>query len=55
MVDDIEETNRIMEAQGFPVLMGGGFLGGGFAFYDTVEPLKVVWEAFQPPKSMPPR
>lgn len=54
MVDDIKETNRIMEADGFPVLMGGGFLDGGFAYYDTVGPLKIVWEASQPPKSMPP-
>ena len=54
LVDDIKETNRIMEAEGFPVLMGGGFLDGGFAYYDTVGPLKIIWEAFQPPKAMPP-
>lgn len=53
MVDDIERTNRIMAAEGFPVLMGGGLLDGGFAFYDTVGPLKIVREAFQPPKGVP--
>ncbi len=52
LVDDIKKTNRIMEAEGFPVLMGGGLLDGGFAYYDTVEPLKIIWEAFQPPKEM---
>jgi catechol 2,3-dioxygenase-like lactoylglutathione lyase family enzyme len=51
LVDDIDETNRIMEAEGFPVLMGGKVLDGGFAFYDTSGPLKVIWEAFQPPKT----
>jgi len=54
LVDDIKKTNRIMEAEGFPVLMGGGLLDGGFAYYDTLEPLKIIWEAFQPPKEMLP-
>jgi catechol 2,3-dioxygenase-like lactoylglutathione lyase family enzyme len=51
LVDDIEETNRIMETEGFPVLMGGRILDGGFAYYDTSGPLKVIWEAFQKPKT----
>jgi catechol 2,3-dioxygenase-like lactoylglutathione lyase family enzyme len=50
LVDDIHKTNRIMEAEGFPVLMGGGLLDGGFAYYDTSGPLKVIWQAVQPPK-----
>jgi hypothetical protein len=50
LVDDIDETNRIMETEGFPVLMGGRILDGGFAYYDTSGPLKVIWEAYQPPK-----
>jgi len=50
IVDDIEKTNRIMESEGFSVLMGGGILNGGFAYYDTKGPLKVIWEAVQPPK-----
>ncbi len=54
LVDDINDTNRIMEAEGFPVLMGGGFLDGGFAYYDTLGPLKIIWKAFQQPKVMPP-
>ena len=53
LVDDIKETNQIMEAEGFPILMGGEFLDGGFAYYDTVGPLKIIWEAFQPPQAMP--
>lgn len=51
MVDDIKETNRIMEAEGYPVLMGGGILDGGFAYYDTSGPLKVIWEAMQLPEA----
>jgi catechol 2,3-dioxygenase-like lactoylglutathione lyase family enzyme len=51
LVDDIDETNRIMEAEGFSVLMGGRILDGGFAFYDTSGPLKVIWEALQLPKT----
>jgi catechol 2,3-dioxygenase-like lactoylglutathione lyase family enzyme len=51
LVNDIKETNRIMESEGFPVLMGGGFLDGGFAYYDTSGPLKVIWEAVQLPKA----
>jgi len=51
LVDDIEDTNRIMEAEGFPVLMGGGILDGGFAHYDTSESLKIIWEAVQLPKT----
>jgi catechol 2,3-dioxygenase-like lactoylglutathione lyase family enzyme len=54
LVDDIDETSRIMEAEGFPVLMGGGCLDGGFAYYDTSGPLKVIWEAVQLPRTTPP-
>jgi len=48
-VDDIEETNRIMEVEGIEVLMGGRHEGSRFAFYDTQENLKVIWAAFQGP------
>jgi len=48
LVDDIDGTNRVMKAQGFPVLMEGESSEGGFAFYDTLNPLKIIWEAFQP-------
>lgn len=50
LVDDIRETNRMMEEAGYPILMAGGYHDGGFAYYDTSEPLKIVWEAYQPPK-----
>ena len=53
MVDDIEETNRIMKEEGFPVLMGGEYHGERFAYYDTLGPLKVIWKAVQAPKVTP--
>jgi len=54
LVDDINETNEIMAKEGFPAIMSGWFSDGSYAYYDTVGPLKVIWEAFQPPKTMPP-
>ena len=54
LVDDIDETTNIMAKEGFPALMAAKFLGGGFAYYDTIEPLKVIWKAFQLPTNMPP-
>ena len=54
LVDDIAETTRIMNKEGFPTLMSLGFSDGGAAYYDTVDTLKCIWEAFQPPKKMPP-
>ncbi|GAH30429.1 unnamed protein product, partial [marine sediment metagenome] len=44
-VDDINETTQIMNKEGFPTLMSGGFSDGGFAYYDTLGPLKVTLEA----------
>ena len=54
IVDDINKTTQTMNKEGFPTLMGGGFSDGGFAYYDTREPLKIILEAFQVPKAMPP-
>ncbi len=45
LVDDLEETNRIMEEDGYNILMAGEHLDGGFAYYDTVAPLKIIWKA----------
>ncbi len=53
-VDDINQTTKIMNQEGFPTLMGGGFSDGSFAYYDTRRPLKIILEAFQVPKAMPP-
>jgi catechol 2,3-dioxygenase-like lactoylglutathione lyase family enzyme len=54
LVDDIDKTTEIMTKEGFPTLMGGGFSDGAFAYYDTVKPLKIIWEAVQLPKTYPP-
>jgi len=54
IVDDINRTTQTMNKEGFPTLMGGGFSDGGFAYYDTRRPLKIILEAFQVPKAMPP-
>ncbi|MBA7691201.1 hypothetical protein ES703_99742 [subsurface metagenome] len=53
-VTNLDETTRLMSEQGFPVLMGGRVDGGAFAYYDTVNVLKCVWEVFQPPGKMEP-
>lgn len=51
-VDDIDETTKIMARAGFRTLASGGYSGGGFAFYDTTNSLKCVWEVLQVPKQM---
>jgi hypothetical protein len=53
VVDDIDKTTETMKKAGFPTIMAGSFSDGGFAYYDTTEPLKIIWEAFQPPKTKP--
>ena len=50
LVDDINETTRIMNKEGFATLMSGGFSDGAFAFYDTARSLKAIWVALQPAK-----
>jgi len=52
-VDDVAETCRIMNKEGFPTLMSLGFNYGGAAYLDTVADLKCIMEAFQVPKTMP--
>ncbi|MBA7609000.1 hypothetical protein ES703_16186 [subsurface metagenome] len=51
-VDDINETTKIMNNEGFSTLMSGRVSDGGFAYYDTGHALKCIWEAFQIPKIM---
>lgn len=46
-VDDINETTKIMNNEGFSTLMSGKVSDGGFAYYDTGHALKCIWEAFQ--------
>jgi len=49
-VDDLDEFTRIMNSEGFPTLMSGRILDGGYAYYDTVGPLKIICDALQPIK-----
>jgi len=51
LVDNIDETTQIMDKNGFPTMMSGKLLDGGFACYNTGELLKTTWKAFQPPKT----
>ena len=53
VVDNIDETTQLMNEVGFPALMSLSLGDGAAAYYDTIEPLKCIWEAFQPPKTMP--
>lgn len=52
-VEDVAETSKIMEAEGFPTVQSGRYAGNAYAYYDTCGPLKIAWEAFQPPVSKP--
>jgi len=53
-VDDVEKINKLMEEEGFSLLQGGrrydGIGSDYWSYYDTVGPLKVIWEAWQPPQ-----
>ncbi|MFC1938724.1 VOC family protein [Chloroflexota bacterium] len=49
--DSVEKATEIMEEEGFPLLQSGHAIGNDyFAYFDTVGPLKVIWEAWEPPK-----
>jgi catechol 2,3-dioxygenase-like lactoylglutathione lyase family enzyme len=54
LVKDLDETTELMNKQGFPTLMSGRVADGGFAYFDTVKPLKCIWEACQPRRPLPP-
>jgi len=50
-VDNVEEIIPIMEKEGFPLLQSGRAIGDDyFSYYDTIGPLKIMWEAWQPPQ-----
>lgn len=53
-VNDINETSRIIEQEGFPITMGGKFRDGGFAYYGTSGPLKAIFEGRQLPTTQQP-
>ena len=48
-VEDVAETTKIMEAEGFPAVQSGGYADSAYAYYDTLGPLKIAWEALQLP------
>lgn len=53
-VDDVGETTMIMEREGFPRVQSGMIISNGsYACYNTIEPLKILWEALRVPKTMP--
>lgn len=53
MTDNIERVTDIMAEEGFMIAQGGNHLDGAYCYFDTTGPLKVMWEAFRPPKKMP--
>ncbi|UCG54889.1 MAG: VOC family protein [Dehalococcoidia bacterium] len=52
-VDCVERTNKLMEEEGFSIIQSGRRYDGrgtdDWSYYDTIDRLKVVWEAWQPP------
>jgi hypothetical protein len=52
-VEDVAETTKIMEAEGFPAIQSGAYGDNSYAYYDTRGPLKIAWEAFRPPPTNP--
>ncbi|MBA7689107.1 hypothetical protein ES703_97602 [subsurface metagenome] len=46
-VENIDKTTRLMNKAGFMTLMSGKGERGYFAYYETVEPLKIIWKAVQ--------
>lgn len=54
LVNDANQTTRIMNKEGFPPLMSGHWGDGVWAYYDTTDTLKTIWEIFQKPERMPP-
>jgi len=47
IVEDIERTTELMKREGLITIMSGQDARGHFAYYDTVEPLKIIWKAVQ--------
>ena len=54
ITDDLDRINEIMNEEGFATLEGADVYDGKFAYYDTTDALKCIWEVFQPPKEMKP-
>lgn len=54
-VDDIDRVVDLMEAAGFPCIQYGKIVpDGAYAYFDTIELLKIYWKAFKAPsKPMP--
>jgi hypothetical protein len=43
-----------MEKEGFSLLQSGRAIGDDyFSYYDTIGPLQIMWEAWQPPQKKP--
>ena len=50
-VDDVDGIIKIMTEEGFPLLQSGHAIGDDyFSYYDTRGTLKIIWEAWEPPK-----
>ncbi len=57
LCDDIDETSRLLNEQGFPSLQAGHFgdpreKAGGFNYID-IPPLHCIWELVHKPKALP--
>ncbi|MFC2024442.1 VOC family protein [Chloroflexota bacterium] len=50
--DDINKTIDTMEVNGITTLYSGYYNGGGFAFFNTYKPLKIIFKAAQSPKNI---
>jgi methylmalonyl-CoA/ethylmalonyl-CoA epimerase len=53
IVDNTEETTKILTQIGFPKFFSFGFNEGEAMYFDARKELKTVFEAFYPPKTMP--
>lgn len=54
VVDNVDEITQMMSKKGFPLLMSGHVGDSAFAYYDTVDAFKTIWEVWQPAKAMSP-
>jgi len=54
LVDDVDATTKAMQTMGFALTQSGHQNDGYWAYYDTADALKVIWEVAQPPQDMPP-
>jgi hypothetical protein len=49
LTDNAEETHKLMEESGFPIMMSLGFGDGRATYFDTRDSLKCIWEMLQVP------